>query len=315
MSFSHEWKEALEKTGKFLLMLLFLGLVLYPFTGILSIDPDEVGVHLRFGRVINEKLPPGMHYTFPWPVDEVIRVPIRQVRSFSLALFYPQGEERIPGPQQPHLLTGDKNLVQIRLNAKFSIVEPAAYLFACTEPEKVCHDVIAGAIVSSAGSIPVDNLLTIGRIELQKGIEKQAQERLDEMNLGIHLRSIEVKDVNPPQDVIPHFKDVVNAQMERNTKRHNAESRCSSLLARAKSLAHTKLERARGHKTTIVSKAKGEASSFSALLKEYKANPGPTKRRLYLDMIYDLLPRFRQIIRLEEGEDGARVPLRIGIRE
>ncbi len=315
MSFTTEWKEAWDSTGRFLLLVLFVLLCCYPLTGILSIRPEEAGVLLRFGKVINDKLPPGMHYTFPWPIDQVIRVPVRQVRTFSVGLFYPQGKERVSGPDQPHLLTGDKNLVQIRLNAQFSIVNPGRYLFVSADPEKAAHDVVAAAVVSTAAAIPVENLLTIGRLELQKRIQKLAQTELDILNLGIHLRAIEVKDVNPPQDVLPHFKDVVNAQMERNTKKHNAESRCSALLARAKSLARTKVERARADKTTVVSKAQGAAARFTSMLKEYKSNPGPTRKRLYLEMMEELLPRFRQVIRVEGKGQDSTATIRIGIRE
>ena len=315
MSFKSEWKEAFSNTGKFLAFIFIIAFCCYPLTGIVSIRPDEAGVLLRFGKVINDKLPPGMHYTFPWPIDEVIRVPVRQIRTFSVGLFYPQEKTQLPGPDQPHLLTGDKNLVQIRLNAQFSIVNPGKYLFACSAPEKAAHDVIAAAIVSTAAAIPVDNLLTIGRLELQKRIQKSAQGKLDALYLGIHLRAIEVKDVNPPQEVLPHFKDVVNAQMERNTKRHNAESRCSALLARAKSLARTKIERARADKTTVISKAQGESARFSSLLREYKTNPRATRRRLYLEMIEELLPRFRQVIGVEGKGKHSSATIRIGIRE
>ena len=315
MSFSTEWKEAFANTGKFLALILFVGLLCYPLTGIVSIKPDENGVLLRFGKVINDKLPPGMHYTFPWPIDQVILVPVRQIRTFSVGLFYPEAKSRISGPNQPHLLTGDKNLVQIRLNAQFSIVNPGRYLFVSGAPEKAAHDVIAAAIVSTAASMPVDNLLTIGRLELQRRIQKIAQNQLDALDLGIHLRAIEVKDVNPPQEVLPHFKDVVNAQMERNTKRHNAESRCSALLARAKSLARTKVERARAEKTTLISKAQGESARFSSMLKEYQDNPRATRRRIYLEMMEELLPRFRQVIGVEGRDKESSATIRIGIRE
>jgi membrane protease subunit HflK len=313
--FSAEVKQALGATRIFAVSMSCIIAVVYIFSGIVVLKPNEAGVHLRFGRVIHRQLPPGMHFVFPWPVDTLIKVPLNEVRTIDLALFYPDDMNPLPASEEPHLLSGDKNLVQILLSIQVTITDPSLYLFSTISSDKIAHHVLASALVETAASTPVNDLLTIGRVALQKSLSQKAQKSFDDLHLGLHIRGIEVKDIAPPRSVLPNFKEVVNAQMQKNTKRHQAESRTSSLLFRAKSLARKKVEEANGEYQEKVSKAVGETERFNSLLEEYKKNPYSFRRRMYLETIGELLPKFREVI-IVDSEKGQKAPqIRLAISE
>lgn len=315
LAFSSEAHKAYKATKIFVFVICIVLLVTYLFSGVVTIRANESGVLLRFGKIVQKQLTPGMHFVFPWPVDKIIKVPLNEVRTIKLGLFYPDDMNPLPASKEPHLMTGDKNLIQIHIFVQVTITDPSLYLFSSSSADVIAHDVLASVLVETAAATPVNDLLTIGRVALQKSISEKGQKIFDKLKLGLHIRGMEVREITPPRSVLPNFKEVVNAQMEKNTKRHNAESRTSSLLFRAKSLARKKVEQANGEYKQKVSKAIGETDRFDNLYAEYRKNPGLYKRQMYLETIGELLPRFRQVIITNPDSQGRSPRIRLAISE
>ncbi len=66
------------------LWLTILLVAVYFASGVFVIKPEQRGVITRFGRVIGENVPPGIHYHWPWPVESVARVRTTEIRSMAV---------------------------------------------------------------------------------------------------------------------------------------------------------------------------------------------------------------------------------------
>ena len=65
----------------FLPVLLIWMVLLWGFTGIHEVGPDEFGVRERFGKIVSEQpLQPGIYCTLPWPFGDIRRVSCSELR-------------------------------------------------------------------------------------------------------------------------------------------------------------------------------------------------------------------------------------------
>jgi membrane protease subunit HflK len=77
-------------------------------------------------------------------------------------------------------------------------------------------------------------------------------------------------------------------------------------LAEARGAAAQIVEAAEGYRATVVNAALGEASRFTAVLKEYQVAPEVTRRRLYIETLEKVLGNVDKII-MDNGEGGQGV--------
>ena len=75
--FAEQWRTLLQRVNPWLILVVVLGL--YLLSGLFIVAPAERGVILRFGRAVRDT-GPGPHYHIPWPVEQVWKVPVTQVR-------------------------------------------------------------------------------------------------------------------------------------------------------------------------------------------------------------------------------------------
>ncbi len=64
--------------------MLVLALLSYGLSGLIAIGPDELAVVRRFGKPIADDLGPGVHWCWPWPIDEVSRIQPDRVRNVAI---------------------------------------------------------------------------------------------------------------------------------------------------------------------------------------------------------------------------------------
>ena len=117
-----------------------LGLILlYLGSGITVIGPNEVGLVLRFGKLLSQPHPPGLLFALPPPIDEVVRVPVKSLQEVSLDLWAAPRDDNPQGSlspvKQPYTLTGDVNIIQARFVVRYQISDPAEYLLAAKDRE------------------------------------------------------------------------------------------------------------------------------------------------------------------------------------
>jgi membrane protease subunit HflK len=265
--------------------------VLYAFSGITIVKPDEIAVVLRWGRLVGatpalQAHGPGLLFAFPRPVDRVVRVQVKYVWEVRIAtLTVADDWAMLLDPLQGYALTGDQNIVHVDMVARYRVRDPAEWAFYGPKSEDVLRVEVTSAMVRSLGEMGVDRVLSDGRKEVIATATRRAQAGLDACRAGLELTSLELTRLSPPRALASDFDAVQSAFIGAETKKQEAQAYAQSAIPRAQSDADSALQSARADSETDLSQARGDAEAFLALSREYKSFPVVVRERLYRDAV------------------------------
>ncbi|MHB1562445.1 MAG: hypothetical protein ACYC61_33810, partial [Isosphaeraceae bacterium] len=107
----------------------------------------------------------------------------------------------------------------------------------------------------------------------------------------------------PPPAVAPAFADAARARSDRRQAVTRAEEYRDRARAEAAGRAVEIADGAAGRFEHLVQPAKGEAERFARVLAEARKAPDSARRRLLLESLAELLPRFRRKVIVAPGQD------------
>ncbi|MFO0842892.1 MAG: protease modulator HflK [Gemmataceae bacterium] len=211
-----------------------LSLLAWLGSGLYAIRPDEVGVVRWFGRVGPADLEPGLHWRWPWPVEEVTRVrpggehgrdrlPDAARRSRPGARSWssrPRRQALVREPDEAVLLTGDGNLLELQGSVRYTVADPRVYLFGVARPEAALRDAAESVLREVVAARRMGDLLTSDRGAFQREVRSRLEGRLSEVNLGLRLEGVSLHDLHPPREVVQAYHEVTRA-MERRDREVN----------------------------------------------------------------------------------------------
>lgn len=268
--------------------------VIVAFSSFFTVNPEEVGMVMRFGE-FTRTAQPGLNFKTPF-VEEVRYVPIeRQLkhefgyRTTSAGVqsnYQKQGYE-----DESLMLTGDLNLADVEWVVQYRVVDAYNFLFKIRNPEQTLRDISESAMRQIVGDRTVNEVLTVGRAEVTQKVQDLVQDLVDEYEAGLRIEQVVLQDINPPDPVKASFNDVNEAQQEKETLINEAKSEYNKVVPRAKGEAQETIQRAEGYAVNRINRAEGEASRFNQLYREYAKAPEVTKRRIYLETLEDMLPK------------------------
>jgi membrane protease subunit HflK len=281
-----------------LLAVAALLLIEWALTGIRVIREDEQGVVLRFGRVA-QVAPAGLLFTLPWPIDRTIAVRTAEVRTMPVGYKLVDAVRGIPpAPQEAEWITGDTNIINLTLTIKYVISDPVAYLFRVgpVEADFLVRRASEAVLSKLIATMPVDELLTAGKIRVQEETRRSTQAMLDALGAGLQLVTVNIGEVVPPANVIEAFNDVSTAKTEKAKLINQADGYRKDLLPRARAMANRIVQEAESYRAETVNRARGATAQFLQLLTETRRAPEITETRLYLEALERILPQARKII-------------------
>jgi membrane protease subunit HflK len=237
------------------------------FTTWFTIDPEEAGVVLRFGRFVRQ-VSSGPHMKFPYPLETVVKVPVERQLKEEFGFRTQEAGIRSTYSQEDFtaeslMLTGDLNVAVVEWTAQFRVRDPYKYLFKVREVQKTFRDMNETIMREVIGDRSVNEVLTVGRQEVAAEVEQRLQTLCDQYETGIKVEQIVLQDVNPPDAVKPSFNEVNQAQQEREKLINQARADYNQIIPRAKGQAQQTLEQAQGFATDRVNRARGDADLFS----------------------------------------------------
>jgi modulator of FtsH protease HflK len=273
--------------------------ILYAFSGITVVQPDQVAVILRWGRLVGatpalQQHGPGLLFAFPRPVDQVVRVQVKHVWEIpvnTLAQGEAVGEEEedlgstLNPLTQGYALTGDQNVVQANMVARYRVSNPAEWAFYGPKAEDVLRVEVTAAMVRSLGEMGVDRVLSEGREALIKTVARRVQAGLDASHSGLELSSLELTHLAPPQTLAGDFDAVQSAFIDAQTQQSEARAYAERTIPAAQAETDAALQTARGDAGSELAVAKGDANAFRALDAQYRSNPAVVRERLYRDAV------------------------------
>ncbi len=279
-------------------------------TGIYIVEPDEVGVVKRFGKVVYD-VGPGPHYHLPVPIETALTPKVTKVRrmeiGFRTVSAGPPARYK-DVPIESLMLTGDENIIDIKFIVQYRIHDAAAYLFNVAHPEKAVRAAAEAAIREVSGKSKVSEILTTEKFRIQEETKLLLQGILDKYKSGFTVAAVQLQDVHPPDQVIDAFKDVASAKEDKIKYINDAEGYRNDILPKAKGKAAQVVNAAIGYRASKINHAKGDANRFLAMLKEYSKAKVVTRKRLYLETMEKIMERSNKIV-IEDNLSKNLVPV------
>ena len=272
-----------------------------------QVQPEEVGVILRFGEFI-KITEPGLHVKVPF-VDTMTPVPVqrqlkqefgfRTVEAGTRSSFTAQDFEG-----EAVMLTGDLNVAVVEWIVQYRVSDPYQYLFRVRNIEETFRDMNEAVMREVIGDRTVTEVLTVGRQEIETTVKEQLQVLCSQYESGLTVDQVVLQDVNPPDPVKPSWDEVNQAQQQRDRLINEAQARYNQVIPRAAGEAQQTILQAEGYALNRVNSAEGDASRFVAVYEEYRSAPDVTRQRLYLETMQNLLPRLGGKLFIDEDAEG-----------
>ncbi len=283
-----------------ILALFALWFALSSFT---SIPTDSAGVLTRFGRFV-EVVKPGLRFKLPLGIDVIAIVPVERRLTLDFGFSTPGATNPNQHPDDPeaerNIVTGDLNMALIEWIVQYRIEDPEKFKFHVIEPEQTLRDGGEAVMREVVGDRTIDEVLTIGRQEIETEALTRLQALAKRYGLGLTVMNVQLQNVHPPKAVQASFSEVNQAQQEKQQAINLANGEYNKVIPRAKGEALRKVSAADGYAAKRVNEAKGDAGRFNATLAEYLKSPEVTRQRLYLETMQEVLPLLARKIVLDE---------------
>lgn len=234
-----------------------------------QVQPKQQALVTWLGGKYSHKLGPGLNFTLPWPIQQVTKENVSEIRSV-----------KIGGEGEKLVLTGDQNLVDLSYVIRWNIKNLEQFTFQLDDPELTIREVAESAMRAAMAEQELDQVVSgAGRAAIEARVVQRMQQLLDAYRAGVAIQGIEIEKADPPAKVIDAFKDVSAAQQDANAMRN----------------------RARAYAQQVMARAQGDAAAFNQIYEEYRLAPEVTRRRLYYETMESVLSKTDKTIVEAEG--------------
>ena len=287
--------------GASILLLFVIGLLIWAFTGVYTIDEGERGVVLRFGAH-TDTTTAGLHWHLPYPIETVETIIVDKTRT---------------AKERTIMLTKDENIVDLGVSVQYKVNDVEDFLFNVANVDNVrsqtgstLHQVMRSAIREIVGRNTMDSIIKDGREQIAQDTSKVMQEILDAYKAGITINKVNLTYAEAPEEVKDAFDDANRARENMNQYRNEALAYEKKVVPAARGRAAGVTEGAEAYKAKIIAESEGEASRFSQLLAEYQNAPEVTRQRLYLETMEDVLSKTKKVmVDAKSGNNIMMLPL------
>jgi len=204
-------------------------------------------------------------------------------------------------PLASQFLTGDQNIINMRVVVQYSVSVPADYLFRTQNPAQVVGAAVESELARRVAHRGVDAVLTTEKAAIQEEVRAAAQRLLNVYGAGVALSTINIESVTPPAEAADAFRDVASARADTARIVNEAEGYANDLIPKARGQAQVTMEEARAYQEKKINEAAGDAARFTQLTAEYSKAAQVTGQRLYLETMEQVLPRIRKVMVDQSG--------------
>ena len=277
--------------------------VLGAWTAYYTVPSDSVAVVQRFGKYLKE-VPPGLHFKLPLGIDAATIVPVKRQLKQEFGFTTPDAGDPYQSPRdgkrETEMVTGDLNAALVEWVVQYRISDPVKYLFEVREPSETLRYVSESVMREVVGDRTVDEVITIGRQEIETEALTKMQALSTKYAMGISIDQVQLKNINPPQPVQESFNEVNQAQQEKEKLINEARRDYNKVIPLAEGEKDQRIREADGYRLKRINEAEGDVARFSALLAEYSKAPEVTRRRIYIETLQDVMPGIRSKIIIDE---------------
>ena len=292
--------------------LIVLGvLVLWGFSGFFRVEPDELGVVLRFGKQVRE-VQPGLNYHLPYPIEKVLTPKALRINKIDIGMRIVDdlrrgGTTTRDVPEESLMLTGDENIVDVDFSVLWKVKPTGVgdYLFNIQNPEGTVKAVAESAMREVVGRSEIQPILTGARQTIENAVQELMQRTLDHYGAGIFVQQVQLQKVDPPSQVIDAFRDVQAARADQERLQNEAEAYANRIIPEARGEAERILQAAQGYRDQVIAEAKGQVDRFLSVYEQYKKAPDVTRKRIFIETMEKVLGDTDKVI--VDGKAGPGV--------
>lgn len=290
-----DWDKKTGLPSPKILILIIIGITIIGtlLASVYTVPSDSVAVVQRFGKYIKE-VPSGLRFKIPWKIDTVTIIPVkRQLKQefgFYTAEATNPSQFSYETDREKQMVTGDLNAALVEWVVQYRISVPEKFLFKVRNAEMTLRAVSESVMREVVGDRTVDEVLTIGRQEIESEALVKMQKLSEKYEMGVSIDQVQLKNVNPPEPVQNSFNEVNQAQQEKERLINEARREYNKSIPLAEGTKDRKIQEAEGYRLKRINEAQGDVSRFNAVLAQYLKAPEVTKRRIYLETMQDVLP-------------------------
>lgn len=269
---------------------------LWLLTGVYIVGTQQQAVVTRFGAVVEPRVLSGIHASLPWPIDRVTRLKVQQLQRLVIG---GDQSDTVLGRVQPlrsQFLTGDQNIISMRVVAQYSVGSPVDFLFRTSDAGQATGAAVETALAERVAARNVDDILTTGKAALQEEVRIASQQVLDEYQAGVLISTINIESVTAPPEAADAFRDVASARADSARIVNEAQGYLNEQLPRARGEAQQLVEAAQAYRERKINEAQGDASRFTQVAEEYAKASDVNGERLYLETMETILPKIKKLI-------------------
>ena len=280
--------------GRGIALIALAVVVLWGFSGFFRVEPDELGVVLRFGKFTREVVP-GLNYHLPYPIETALTPPALRINKIDIGMRPVEDVRRGTSvrevPEESLMLTGDENIIDVDFSVLWK-VRPSAvgdYLFNIQNPEGTVKAVAEASMREIVGRSTLQPILTGARQTTETAVQELMQKTLDHYGAGIQVQQVQLQKVDPPAQVIDSFRDVQAARSDLERAQNEAQTYANRIVPEARGRAAKITQDAEAYREQTVAEATGQTSRFLQVYDQYKKAPDVTRERMYLETMERVL--------------------------
>jgi membrane protease subunit HflK len=356
---SRSLADALRISFFVLKIVMVVLLVLFFSSGVFTVGPDERAMVLRFGRirgVTGDKriLGSGLHWAVPYPIEEVIKFPGKNtVQRVALDSFwYDETQKNVVWSLNPvmdgYCITRNDTVADLKTGDDYNIVHskwlltykvsdcelffknvyvkptPAGQNYIDVIPQSVepfLKALACDAIVATMVQFSIDEAIK-SDAQISRQAQKLLQEKLDQIESGIEIDSMQITQITWPRQVEDAFiasikasndadKSIREAKGYAESKINEAggieiinlladpnitQQQMENLLANSSGQIRQTISEAKAYRTKVVESAKASADYLAKLLPEYRKRPKLVLERIYQEAMEEILSNTQETI-------------------
>ena len=316
--------EALRSSFWIVKVVMFLLLVVFLASGFFTVEPQEQAMIIRLGKPVGEGrkalLGPGLHWSFPYPIDEYVKVPISAIQrvSSTVGWYATTPEQELAGTEEPSLpvtyplnplmdgyvLTADRNIVHTRATLTYHISDPVAYVFNFVNASNTVQRALDDALIYAASTFKVDDILTRDVAGFKEAVRKRVVDQVAQDSLGIEVEECLVQS-RPPRQLRDAFDSVLKAALARQKLLEDAHSYEAQVSSKAGADAQSAINFAESERSRLVNETSSQAARFNDLLPKFRQNPSLFIQQRLTEVLGRVMTNAQDKIFVTDGPSGA----------
>lgn len=296
-----------------ILLVLVAAAAIWGLSGFFRVQPDELGVVLRFGKHVRT-VQPGLNYHLPYPVETVLLPKALRVETLSVGMQLTEDTGRRGRtvrdiPEESLMLTGDENIVDVDFTVLWRIKPDGVgnFLFNIQNAQPTVKAVAESAMREVIGRSQIQPILTGARTTTEAAVQELMQKTLDGYGAGVLVQQVQMQKVDPPAQVIDAFRDVQAAQADAQRLQNEAQTYANRIVPESRGRAAQIAQSAEGYREQAIAEAKGQSARFLKIYDEYKKAPDVTRQRIYLETMERVLGGADKLVTDVGGNGGQGV--------